>query len=372
MSDYLWTINREMIMIFLIIYPFFYYFGKKYIPSLFVARNVSFLVAAFLICLIVKPAFDRIYGYAFVALWVAFNLFCIVSDKIPRKRPLWWKMIAEYLLCFVLLYTVAIVILFAGDYPFNPVIIERFSNGTYSFTPGNWDTIMTFAWSGAFIIVLVKFAYEYQWKKWHEKELRDKKEMLLQKELVQTKLSALEAKVNSHFLYNSLNSIAGLALVDPEKTRRMALALSGFFRYNMNREQKTMVDIHEEMEIIGLYLQIEKIRFGDSLNYKMDIAPDIAGLMIPRMLLQPLVENCVKHGLKGGVERLFIDISVTQDNDTWILSVKDDGAPFEKPFVSGYGLKSLYDKLDFFYPGKYRVEIITEKEKEIKIILNRV
>lgn len=186
--------------------------------------------------------------------------------------------------------------------------------------------------------------------KMREKELYISR---LQQQLAQSQLDALSSKINPHFLYNSLNSIAGLATSDGLKTKSMAIALSKLFRYNINKEESNYVRIKEELEMVLIYLEIEKIRFGERLQYSSDIPPILEDELIPRHLLQPLVENAVKHG--GTADHLEINISVTKKEKDITLCVADYGKPFDLDFSPGYGIKSLYDKLDLLTSGNYEI-----------------
>ena len=149
----------------------------------------------------------------------------------------------------------------------------------------------------------------------------------------------------------------------------MALALSCFFRYSMNREQQVMVSLKEEVEMMKTYLEIEKIRFGELLNYTIVLPVEAEHYKIPRMLLQPIVENCVKHGMKPDMTTLTINVSCSIFNETLLLSVKDDGKPFPENFIPGYGIQSVYEKLELLYPQRYKVELDTDAGKDFRIYL---
>ncbi|QIL41255.1 hypothetical protein G7074_19485 [Pedobacter sp. HDW13] len=186
--------------------------------------------------------------------------------------------------------------------------------------------------------------------KFREKELQI---VRLQQQLSQSQLDALSSKINPHFLYNALNSIAGLATSDGLKTRSMAIALSKFFRYNVNKEESNYVSVSEEMEMVLTYLEIEKIRFDERLNYSYNIPNELEDELIPRHILQPLVENAVKHG--GQTDNLEINIVMKKDEKNIVLQVADNGKPFDQDFSPGYGIKSLYDKLDLLTSGQYEI-----------------
>ena len=147
----------------------------------------------------------------------------------------------------------------------------------------------------------------------------------------------------------------------------MALALSRFFRYSMNREQEMMITVEHEVEMTETYLEIEKIRFGDNLNYYISVPDNVKKYKIPRMILQPIVENCIIHGMKGHAESLKVEIIFSLSGATLSISIKDNGTPFPDDFIPGYGIQSVYDKLDLLFPGKYNVELSTIPEKDFKI-----
>lgn len=186
--------------------------------------------------------------------------------------------------------------------------------------------------------------------KMQEKELQISR---LQQQLSQSQLDALSSKINPHFLYNALNSIAGLAASDGLKTRNMAIALSKLFRYNINKEESNYVSVKEELEMVLTYLEIEKIRFEQRLQYSCNVPADLEEELIPRHLLQPLVENAVKHG--GSVDRLEISISLSKKEKKIAICVADNGKPFDQDFSPGYGIKSLYDKLDLLTSESYEI-----------------
>ena len=194
--------------------------------------------------------------------------------------------------------------------------------------------------------------------------------LILREQVANNQYELLYAKVNPHFLYNSLNSIAGLALYDGEKTKRMTLALSRFFKYSINRELQNIVTIREEIEMIETYLEIEKIRFEERLQYDISVTPEAIDFKIPRFLLQPAVENSVKHGQNISDHTLNIKIDISSKDKKLIISVMDNGRPFDENMKPGFGLKSVYDRLDLFCKDKYEVLLINSPKKSLNIVIN--
>ena len=194
--------------------------------------------------------------------------------------------------------------------------------------------------------------------------------LILREQVANNQYELLYAKVNPHFLYNSLNSIAGLALYDGEKTKRMTLALSRFFKYSINRELQNIVTISEEIKMIETYLEIEKIRFEERLHYDITVTSEAIDLKIPRFLLQPVVENSVKHGQNLSDQTLKIKIDISTKDKKLIISVMDNGRPFDENMNSGFGLKSVYDRLDLFCKDNYEVLLVNSPEKSLNIVIN--
>jgi len=199
-----------------------------------------------------------------------------------------------------------------------------------------------------------------------EKELQISK---LREQVAQSKLDELSSKINPHFLYNSLNSIAGLSTEDGSKAREMAIALSKLFRYNMNRDESSYATIKEEVEMVLLYLEIEKIRFEEKLQYSCTIQPGLEEAQIPKHILQPLVENAVKHGMSNA--GVTVNLVIEKLNDSLLISISDTGNAFDPDFNPGYGLISLYEKLDILAKGKYKISFLNDP-KGVRIEIKNV
>ncbi len=188
----------------------------------------------------------------------------------------------------------------------------------------------------------------------------------------QAELNALHARINPHFLYNALNSIASLAHMDADKTEHMALGLSELFRYSINKENKTYVTVDEELEMVDKYLDIEKTRFGDRLEYEIKVDERSREQQIPKFLIQPLVENAVKHGVSTMKEKGRILVEVKRDKKDLLIAIYDNGPDFPAEPVSGYGLQNLYDKLSIIYGNKASINWVNGADKHVAITLKQV
>jgi len=206
-------------------------------------------------------------------------------------------------------------------------------------------------------------------RKLDEKELEVTR---LQQLKTKAELDALHSKINPHFLYNALNSIADLAITDGKKARKMTIALADLFRYSINSSDHNYSTIKEEVEMTEVYLEIEKIRFEDQLNYSIHSDKDVSHYLVPRFLLQPVVENAVKHGLKATGKMTEIKITVKNGSDGLQIMVADNGPAFPDELTPGYGVKSIYDKLDLLFPGNYEIHFKNQPEKMVTMNIHKL
>lgn len=220
-----------------------------------------------------------------------------------------------------------------------------------------------------FIYILVSYLDQERQRKFDEKEL----ELSRLRELkTKAELDALHSKVNPHFLYNALNSIADLSITDGKKARSMTIALADLFRYSINYSQNNFSTIKDEVEMAEVYMQIEKIRFEDQLSFHIDVEEEAEHYLIPRFVLQPLMENAVKHGLKATGRMTEISLSIRMENDLLVARIADNGPLFPDELKPGYGVKSVYDKLDLLFPGNYEIHFGNEPRKEVAIYIKKL
>lgn len=220
-------------------------------------------------------------------------------------------------------------------------------------------------------MIYITFSYlelERQ-RKMNEKEL----ELSRLRELkTKAELDALHSKINPHFLYNALNSIADLSITDGKKGRKMTIALADLFRYSINYSNNNYSTVKDELEMADVYLQIEKIRFEDKLSYTMTVEQGLEGFLVPRFVLQPLVENAVKHGLKATGQLTNITLEVKRTGDGMVINVTDTGPLFPEELVPGYGVKSVYDKLDLLFPGNYEMHLSNTPVKQVSLYIHKL
>jgi two-component system LytT family sensor kinase len=183
-----------------------------------------------------------------------------------------------------------------------------------------------------------------------------------EKLLMAARVEALASQINPHFLFNTLTSISSLIRSQPETARMLIVKLSGLLR-RLLRSQEHFVTLRQELEAIDEYLDIEAVRFGSKLRIEKSIEPDSLDVVIPSMLLQPLVENSIKHGLSPKVGEGRITIRSVMQNGHAIIDVIDDGVgvnPANADRVktgAGIGLRNVNERLKVIYGANYQLQL---------------
>lgn len=290
---------------------------------------------------------------------VIYNLVRIVAEKEQLKR-------LSFVKHNLLILATLIVTTLAINVPLSFWMYGKQTGSFLSYVITN--SIYLAAATGLIYTVINYLSIERQ-RKFDLKEL----ELSRLRELkTKAELDALHSKINPHFLYNALNSIADLAVTDGKKGRKMTIALADLFRYSINYSDHNYSTVQEELAMAEVYLQIEKIRFEDQLNYSIHVEEDAAHYLLPRFLLQPIVENAVKHGLKATGKMTEIMIDVKMDGEGLLVNVADNGPGFPADISPGYGVKSVFDKLDLLFPDQYAVQFSNEPRKQVSIHINKL
>jgi two-component system LytT family sensor kinase len=221
----------------------------------------------------------------------------------------------------------------------------------------------------------VACAYFAYWRRSTQlnRKISEQEYQLLNLDKLKTKaqLTALEARINPHFLYNSLNSIAGLIHEDQDKAEDMTVELSKLFRATTGRSNESYHSIEEEISLVKSYLAIEQMRFGERLKYEINVDPNLSQHKIPRFLLQPLVENAIKHGISKITENGVVKVDIQHIESKIQIDIHDNGPDFGESISGGYGLKSVRDKLRLIYGEKASIVISNEPIKCIQIKIEK-
>nr|WP_299913750.1 histidine kinase [Sphingomonas bacterium] len=169
----------------------------------------------------------------------------------------------------------------------------------------------------------------------------------------EAQIAALRYQINPHFLFNTLNSISSLVLERRNaEAETMLLNLSAFVRTTFTKDPRSMIPLREEIALQQLYLEIEEARFSERLKVLIDVPDDLAGAEVPTLILQPLVENALRHGVGQSEAMTIVRISAVRDGDRLYLAVEDDGAgDTPAPGGSGLGLSNVRDRLRAHFAG---------------------
>lgn len=320
-----------------------------------------------------NPLFKNIYFYCLAWLAIAFahagilykyyhlSLFLSIADSlvyntlyagvafdfwypvrylsIEKQKP--WMLILVYVIAAKIFVALWII---SGNYLMNligkgdPVYLEFVK-----------ASLLSRAVSGLlyyFIIILIYYLFIYYFS-FREKLTREADLRTLVKE---TELSLLRSQLNPHFIFNSLNSISSLTISNPGKAQDMLIKLSSYLRYALEDNKNNKIVFEKELENSLLYLEIEKVRFGDKLIFEKEVSPECTTALVPNMILQPLLENSIKHGVYESQEPVVIHLSCRMENKFLHVRISNN---FDVESVSrkgkGIGLRNVQERLQLIY-----------------------
>jgi signal transduction histidine kinase len=217
----------------------------------------------------------------------------------------------------------------------------------------NFDWEMTTYWA----VVGLSHALDYR----REAQERQLAAAQLQTRLAEAQLQALQRQLHPHFLFNTLHTISALMHRDTEAADAMLARLSDLLRLTLDRLGIQEIPLKEELEFLDKYLEIERTRFGDRLTIQMEIEPEALDVCVPNLILQPLVENAIRHGIapRVGGGRLHIVARLTGDR-LWLM-VRDNGPGLSSQakldaFNKGVGVSNTRSRLEHLYPGAHKFE----------------
>jgi len=168
--------------------------------------------------------------------------------------------------------------------------------------------------------------------------------------LRETELNMLKSQINPHFLFNSLNSISSLTISNPASAREMVTKLADFLRYSVSTNIDSLMPVEKELENIKCYLDIEQVRFGEKLDYRFDVTETCFQKKIPVMLLQPIFENAIKHGVYESTEKVTIYAACKANEEGMEIVIENDFDPGGIPRKgAGLGLKNIRERLRLTY-----------------------
>lgn len=216
------------------------------------------------------------------------------------------------------------------------------------------------------MVAVVAFAFRF-WRRIKQRELEASQ---LERSLAEARLEALQLRLQPHFLFNTLNSVAALIPRDPDGAERVIARLSELLRFLLQQEGAHEVALATELELLDRYLDIETTRFGDRLTVEMDVAPETRNASVPSLVLQPLVENAVRHGIARVPGPGTVTIGSKKHDDRLVLTVEDSGPGLREPpeaLTEGTGLATTRRRLAELYGDDQTLELGTGERGGLRV-----
>ena len=202
---------------------------------------------------------------------------------------------------------------------------------------------------------------------------KQREAIALERELAQAELRALKMQLNPHFLFNTLHAISALVVASPQDAEQMIARLSGMLRASLDTSGQQEVPLEQEIRFLHLYLDIEQMRFRDRLQVRIAIDAEAAGALVPNLLLQPLVENAIRHGIERITGQGCIAITARRDGASLVLSVADNGVGLDDgesaPDGFGVGLRSTRGRLQRLYGARQSLVLRRRTEGGVEAVV---
>jgi two-component system, LytTR family, sensor kinase len=300
------------------------------------------------------------------ALWFATTpLITWLARRFPLDRQSWWSSVlvhlgAAALISFVLLALYVQLVSLLGietQQTFWPALRSQLVISFHSEVLTYW------------MVVGLCHGIDY-YRKYRERELRASQ---LEARLAQAQLDALKMQLQPHFLFNTLNSISVLMSEDVTAARRMLTRLGDLLRTSLENAGQHEVALSEELRFLRSYLEIEETRFHDRLRVNIQVDPELLDARVPNLILQPLVENAIRHGIAPRAESGLVEIQATRENGRMRLSVRDDGpglgtnAP--EQLMKGIGLSNTQARLEQLYGDQHEFEVRNANGRGLEVVI---
>ncbi|MBI4905867.1 MAG: histidine kinase [Acidobacteria bacterium] len=212
-----------------------------------------------------------------------------------------------------------------------------------------WDSgILLYA-----MVLLAGYAVEY-YNNFRQEQLTSAR---LRAQIAEAQLRALRMQIHPHFLFNTLHTISALVQEDPHAAERTIARLSDLLRITLDKRDDAEVPLSRELQFLDLYLEIEQTRYEDRLAVRREIAPDAGDALVPNFVLQPLVENAIRHGIAKISRSGMLTIGAQRSDNELVLSVRNTGPGLDEPVHDGIGLASTRSRLQVLYGDNQRLEL---------------
>lgn len=274
-----------------------------------------------------------------------------MTTRIIQRKNVWVKSaLIHLLLASILSFYTAALGMYAGKYLFlsgeEPTLTSIWVRG-----------INGLSYNFFVYMAVMSIVYAYYYLKIQKAEALKREQLKTQ--LLDAKLNALQSQLQPHFLFNTLNDISALMDIDKNKSQDALADLSDLLRSTLKLSDNRFIAVREELYILQKYVDIEKIRFGDKLNIKTNIEAEIGNCFMPPLILQPFVENAIKHGFSYNHDVLGLVISMYKEDQEMVIEIENDGQPLseQEPILLGTGITNVLERLDTIYEDNYSFEI---------------
>ena len=206
---------------------------------------------------------------------------------------------------------------------------------------------------------------------YRESQERSVRALELEKRLAEARLMALQMQLNPHFLFNALNSIATLIHRDPKAADRMLIRLAELLRMTLDNTSSQEIALRTELSLLERYMDIERIRFGDRLTFTLDIPAELQSARVPTLLLQPIVENSLRHGLGGVMRPGMVEVKASRHNGILCLQVRDNGKGLrpDQAQRDGIGLSNTRARLQHLYGNDHQLVLENRPEGGVAVTI---
>jgi two-component system LytT family sensor kinase len=295
--------------------------------------------------------------------WYVFALLAVPTVWLVRRFPIGWEKWGRSLALHVLgcvLFSAGFVVIRAAVAQWQGWASGRavdYAEMAQLLLIKTWHFNLLIYWA---IVVLLHAITFYR-----ESQDRARRALELEKRLTEARLMALQMQLNPHFLFNALNGIATLMHRDVDTADRMLMKLAELLRLTLDKTGSQETTVRHETALLERYLDIERLRFGDRLRVQFDLAPETLEARLPTLLLQPLVENSIKHGLAARAQCGQIEVCSRREGEMLTLEIKDNGAGLQnspKTEGNGVGLANARSRLEQLYGERQSIELTNRAE----------
>ncbi len=235
----------------------------------------------------------------------------------------------------------------------------------------------SFAYEQIFILFLIRGIYII-WLYWIEErqyitekrisEERDRR-ISIEKQVIESHLRLLQAQIEPHFLFNTLANIVNLDDKDPQSAKAMQINLVQYLKTTLNKTRASVTTIDQEIEVMRAYLEIFKVRMGDRLRYSIDIPEKIKALPFPSMLIQPIVENAIKHGIEPKIDGGEISIHAEKNDGLLRWEIADTGLGISEKTDLGIGLSNTIERIESLYGDEGQLLMEENTPSGLRVII---